>query len=505
MTIDHPAILALMIVPLATAVLALLIPGRRWIERIAIGGAGVNLLLSLRMAWSVADDGPVEAVRGMLHIDALSAVMIVTIALVGFCAVVASVPYLRHDDEIGHIPGGLRGVRLYFAGVSVFLWTMLATVSVDNLGLLWVGLEATTIISALLVGFYRTRAALEAAWKYLILCTVGITCALFGVLLTYYAARQGGGFHDSISMDWTRLIVEAETLDASIMRLAFVFVLVGFGAKAGFAPLHTWLADAHSQAPSPISGLLSGVLLACALYGILRFHSLAVLSTGDAFASRMLIGFGVLSVLVSVPFILVQRDLKRLFAYSSVEHIGLMAVAFGIGGPLGMTAGLLHLMGHAAAKGLVFFVSGELVQRYGSRRMSVVRGAVHAAPFSGWMLIAGVLALTGAPPASIFLSELTLFQAGFQQSWFEIGAILAIITSLAIIFGGLINHLLRVTYGPEPPELRGEGRAIASPHLLVAVVPLAVVVVLFGVYVPDQVRDLIDAAHTGLTATGRVE
>jgi hydrogenase-4 component F len=405
------------------------------------------------------------------------------------------VPYLRHDLEIGHVPGGERGVRFYFSGMLVFIWTMLVTVSVDNLGLLWVGLEATTLVSALLVGFYRTRAALEAAWKYLMLCTVGITCALFGVILTYYAARQGAG-EESISMDWSRLIDHAGSLDPGIMRLAFVFTLVGFGTKAGFAPLHTWLADAHSQAPSPVSGLLSGVLLACALYAILRFQSLTLASTDSPFASRLLLAFGVLSVIVAAPFILVQRDLKRLFAYSSVEHIGLMAVAFGIGGPLGVTAGMLHLIGHAMTKGMVFFVSGDLVQRYGTRRISAIRGAVRLAPFSGWILIAGVFALTGAPPFGIFISELMLFNAGFADSWVEMLAVAVVVASLAVIFAGLLAHTVRVAYGSGQGSLATRE---APPHgagfdhrlLVVSIVPLLVVGLVIGVAVPDGLSDLL--------------
>ncbi|MBX3070936.1 MAG: hydrogenase 4 subunit F [Thermomicrobiales bacterium] len=502
MSPEHAAILMLLTLPVLAALLQLVVPGREAIERVALVCAAATLVLGLAIAVLVARDGSQEAFRGIIHLDALSALMIATISVLGFCGVTASVPYIRHDLEIGHVPGGMRGVRFYYAGLSVFIWSMLVTVSVDNLGLLWVGLEATTIVSALLVGFYRTRAALEAAWKYLMLCTVGIVCALFGVLLTYYAARQGSGGHDSISMDWTRMIADAETLDSGIMRLAFVFVLVGFGAKAGFAPLHTWLADAHSQAPSPISGMLSGVLLACALYAIVRYQALTDRAAGNEFASHFLIGFGVLSILVSVPFILLQRDLKRLFAYSSVEHVGLMAVAFGIGGPLGVTAGLLHLMGHAAAKGMVFFVSGDLVQRYGSRRMSVIRGAVSVAPLSGWLLVAGVLALTGAPPAAIFISEMTMFSAGFQQGWTEMAAVSIVIAALAIIFAGLLMQAMRVGFGPEPPALVAHGNHRASPYLVLAVAPLVAIILLFGIYVPGEVRTLIDAAQISLTAGG---
>jgi hydrogenase-4 component F len=490
-------VIIMLLAPVIGASLVLIGPGPRWTERISVTSAVITLLFVVAVIERVASGGPTEAVRGLLHIDALSAAMLGIIAFVSLAAVIASVPYLRHDLAIGHVPGGDRGVRLYFAGLLVFVWTMLLTVTVDNLGLLWVGLEATTLVSALLVGFYRTRAALEAAWKYLMLCTVGITCALFGVLLTYYAARQGAIGH-STSMDWSRLILQADGLDAGIMRLAFVFVLVGFGAKAGFAPLHTWLADAHSQAPSPVSGLLSGVLLACALYGILRFLALTELSTGTSFASHLLLAFGVLSVVVAMPFILVQRDLKRLFAYSSVEHIGLMAVAFGIGGPVGITAGMLHMMSHAAIKSFVFFVSGDLVQRFGTRRISAIRGAARVSPFSGSVLIAGVFALTGAPPFGIFISELTLFGAGFGAGWPELSAVAIVILALAVIFAGLLAHTMRVAYGPSTASDPGTTTEASSRNrwlFVASVVPLVVAALWLGVYVPEGVRDLIADVH----------
>lgn len=492
-------LLSLLVIPVALALVAWLARRPRWVEAIAITGAGAMLVISLGILVRVVQTGAFQAVRGYFYVDALSALLCATIAVVGFGATLASVPYLRHDLEIGHVPGDEDGWRWYFAGLLVFLWTMLLTVTVDSLGLLWVGLEATTLISALLVGFYRTRLALEAAWKYLMLCTVGITCALFGVLLTYYAAREGGG---STSMDWTRLVEQAPTLDPAIMRLAFVFVIVGFGAKAGFAPLHTWLADAHSQAPSPISGLLSAVLLACALYGILRFQTITAAATGGAFASRLLLAFGVLSILVAAPFILAQRDLKRLFAYSSVEHMGLMAVAFGIGGPAGVAAGMLHMMNHAATKAVLFFVSGDLVQRYGSRRISAIRGALRVAPGITWLLIIGVFALSGSPPFGVFTSEMLLFDAGFRGDWSSVAAVTIAVLAVGAIFAGLLGQALRIAYGPLPSAVPGsDGKA---PHLrpslllAVALAPLLLVMVLFGLYVPTEIRELVENVYVAL-------
>jgi hydrogenase-4 component F len=285
-------------------------------------------------------------------------------------------------------------------------------------------------------------------------------------------------------------------LDPAMMRLAFVCVLIGFGAKAGFAPLHTWLADAHSQAPSPVSGLLSGVLLSCALYGILRFTVVTASATGSAFPSRLLLAFGILSVAVAVPFVLLQRDLKRLLAYSSVEHVGLMAVAIGIGGPLGIYAGLLHLINHAATKALLFFIAGDMVQRFGTRRISAIRGTIQVAPFLGWGVLLGMLAISGAPPAGIFVSELALANAGFAGSTTDVVAIVVVVVLLGVAFAGLLGHALRLAYAT-PTTAHPAHQAPLESRLLrwspyIAAAPLIAVIVLFGIHVPAQVNDLLD-------------
>jgi hydrogenase-4 component F len=490
-------VLGLLAAPLVTGLLCGLAPRLRWREAINAAGASVTFLLAAIVLIRVTREGPLDAPWGLLFVDALSAFMVVTIAGVGFAAALFSVGYMRTDLAAGHVPDGESGLRWYYLGFHVFIWTMLATVTVASLGLLWVGMEATTLASALLVGFYRTKPALEAVWKYLILCTVGITIALFGVILTYLAGSEGG----IASLDWVDLVAQSGRLDPAMMRLAFVFVLVGFGTKAGFAPLHTWLADAHSQAPSPVSAVLSGVLLSCALYGILRFHTLTTATTGSAFSGRLLLGFGVLSVAIAVPFLIVQRDLKRLLAYSSVEHIGLMAVAVGIGSPLGVYAGLLHLVNHAATKALLFFIAGDLVQRFGTRRMSAMRGAIHVAPVLGWGLLLGLLAIAGAPPAGIFVSEFGILAAGFGGEVGDAAASGAVIALLALGFAGLLAHALRVVYGsPPPPVLSAFPTAQRGRWLsLIASAPLIALVFLFGIHVPEQVSDLLRQVATVVT------
>ncbi|HUG15736.1 MAG TPA: hydrogenase 4 subunit F [Thermomicrobiales bacterium] len=499
--------IALLVVPLLTALTCRLLYRRpRAMETVNAFGALSMMALALAVAVDVARTGPREALSGLLYVDALSAVMLGTIGVIGAAAALVSIRYLRHDLAIHHVPDGRRGAGWYYLGLHGFIWTMLFTVSVDNLGLLWVGIEATTLASALLVGFYRTGAALEAAWKYVILCTVGITFALFGVLLTYFAAVETAAA-GAASLDWTRLSLEAGQLDPAIMKLAFVFILVGFGAKAGFAPLHTWLADAHSLAPSPISGLLSGVLLSCALYGILRFHMLTTVATGTDFSGNLLLGFGLLSIAVATPFILVQRDVKRLLAYSSIEHIGLIAVAFGIGGPLGVYAGTLHLVNHAATKALLFFVTGDIVQRFGTRRISAIRGVLRASPLAGWLLLLGVFAITGVPPSGVFISELSIASAGLMGNRLQAVVAVAVVLLLGVIFAGMVAHALRIAYGARgPSDAHASGPSGPRFDLpwLAAIIPLAALVVVFGLVVPEPISALFEDVAGVLSASGTV-
>jgi hydrogenase-4 component F len=318
------------------------------------------------------------------------------------------------------------------------------------------------------------------------------------VLLAYYASDRLLG-EAGATLDWTALVAVAPRLDPDLMRLSFVFIVIGFGAKAGFAPLHTWLPDAHSQAPSPVSGLLSGVLLNCALYGILRFVPIASASVGPRFVHDLLLGFGLFSVAVAVPFILVQRDLKRLLAYSSVEHIGLIAAAIGIGGPVALFSGLLHLVNHAVTKSMLFFAAGEVVQRYGTRRIGAIRGAVNAVPVAGPLFLLGTLAISGLPPSGIFLSELGIVIAGFEQDLAWVG--LAILALLAATFAGMCRHLVGLALGR---PIRPIEPAKSNPVILVALAPLAVAVVMLGVWVPSWLAELIQqAAITVGTASFR--
>ncbi len=475
-------LLFLLTVPLLTGILCRLLPLPSWREWVNVVGATATLGAGIALALRVFGGGPVRALNDLLYVDALGALLLVVVVVVGFLAALYSIGYLRRDVEHGKVLPNQVG--WYYLGYHMFVWTMLVTGTVNNLGLLWVAIEATTLVSALLVGFYRTEAALEAAWKYLILCTVGITFALFGILLTYYAAAQQLGGEASLS--WTTLMEHAGQLDPGLMKLAFVFVLVGFGTKAGFVPLHTWLPDAHSQAPSPVSAVLSGVLLKCGLYGVIRFHLIVARTVGPEFSSHLLLGFGLLSVVVAVPFILVQRDLKRLLAYHSVEHLGLITTAIGLGGPLGLFAGLLHLFNHAMAKALLFFVAGNLSQHYGTTQMSRIRNALQAMPAIGTLLLMGTLAITGVPPFAIFVTEFGIVGASFAQGYAAVGVVLII--ALAIVFAGAFGHALEMAFGRPRQQLSS---TLVGPFGAVAVAVPTAFVLLFGVYLPVPVGQAV--------------
>ncbi len=483
-------LLLLLTVPPVTGLLCFVLRRQAMVESMNALGGLVTLIAGIALALRVFSGGPVSAAGDVFYVDGLGALLTVVIVLVTFLAAVYSIGYLRRDITHGKVSADRLG--WYYLCYHAFVWTMLVSGMVNNLGLLWAAIEATTIISALLVGFYRSREALEAAWKYLVLCTVGITFALFGVLLTYYASIHALG--EEAGLSWTTLVSHASELDPGLMKLAFVFVLIGFGTKAGFAPLHNWLPDAHSQAPSPVSAVLSGVLLKCGLYGVLRFYLIASGAVGPEFSSRLLLGFGLVSVIVAVPFILVQTDLKRLLAYHSVEHIGLIAVAIGLGGPLGLYAGLLHVFNHAMAKALLFFVAGNLSQRYGTTQMSRIRNAIQAMPLTGTLLLLGTFAITGVPPFAIFVTEFGIVGAGFAQG--NVAVAVALVIALAIVFAGAFGHALDMALGR--PRLRLDPMLIGPLGAVALVVPAALII-LFGVYVPPPVSQ---AVHQVVTLFG---
>ncbi len=380
---------------------------------------------------------------GFICLDALSVFFIFVISVVAFASALYSIGYIKKDMEEGRI--SKKKSRVYYFLFNLFCCSMFFVPSVNNLGILWVAIEMTTLISAFLVGFYNTKKSIEAAWKYIIICSVGIIFALLGTILFSYAFSISGL---SKSLNWSDMTPVAHILDKNILKIAFIFILAGYGTKAGLAPMHTWLPDAHSQAPAPISALLSGVLLKTAIYAILRFGIIVVHGAGFGYFSSLMILFGIISLIISCGFILVQKDLKRLLAYSSIEHIGIISIGFGLGSPLAIAGALLHVFNHAVTKSLMFFGAGNIVTAYHKHNMNAIRGVIKALPFTGIMVLLGCFALTGLPPFSLFISEMMILIGAFNRSSYLVAGLLLLF--LAVIFGAFIYHFGKMLFGNLP-------------------------------------------------------
>jgi hydrogenase-4 component F len=444
----------------------------------SVAAALAQLVLALLLALDVAREGTVTGPTGYFRADALNTWLLVTMALIGACVAMYSLPYIRTEREHGNVARGLRPWYEPMLHASMALLTM--TLLTSDLGLIWIGMEAATIVTAFLVAFYREDVSLEAAWKYLLLSSVGITLGFFGTILVYYSSLQALGA-SSRGLDWATLQANAGLLDPDVVRLSFVFVLIGYGTKAGLAPMHTWLPDAHSQAPAPVSALLSAMFLNASFYGLLRFHGITNAAV-PGFSGPLLIAFGLLSLLVAVPFIIAQRDYKRLFAYSSVEHMGIAAIGFGLGGSLATFAALLHMVNHAIVKAALFFTAGNLDLAFSTRRIEAVQGVAASMPATGAGLLLGALAITGAPPFSLFVSEFLLLTAAVQQGQLAVAAI--VILALVVVFGGFMAHAIRMGHGPrEGPEVREPSRL--GSGVILALLGLSL---LFGLWLPAPVQ-----------------
>lgn len=431
----------------------------RWVGRINTIGMAVLFVIGLEMSRFVLSRGPMQTWRDFVYIDALSCLMILLVTSVSFLSSFYSMGYMTNDlEEKIRTIGRLRGYYILF---DLFVLTMLVVCTTNNLGVLWIAIEATTLASALLVGYYNKKSAVDAGWKYLMICGVGISFALVGVVLTYESAIHVVG-HTEKGLDWSYLMSVAPLLHPAVLKLAFVFVLVGFGTKAGLAPMHTWLPDAHSEAPTPVSALLSGVLLKCSLYGVLRIMVLVNQSVDPAFSSRLLLFFGIVSIAIAAPSIMVQKNIKRLLAYSSIEHMGVMTVGISFGSPLGVYAALLHAFNHAMTKSLLFFLSGNLALKYRTKTMGRIHGAIRVMPVTGPLLLVGSLALSGAPPFSIFASEWLILTAGIQDGrWIPCGLL---VLFFVIIFVGVVSHVSSMAFGVAP-DLEAQGAGLPAGEI----------------------------------------
>lgn len=423
------------------------------------GGAVLTLAAAGALGVAVAREGSVTALGGLLRADALSAWMAALVALVGALAA-AEAPR--------HVP--LAGGGRFYPLLHLFTFTMLLAVTTDDVGLLWVAIEGTTLASVFLVNFERSRASLEASYKYLLICSVGVAIAFIGTVLVYFADIQQFG-HEPHALRWTTLVRLAPGLPPRVVELAFVFLLIGYGTKAGLAPMHTWLPDAHSEAPAPVSALMSGVLLSVGLYAVLRFKTVADLAAGPAFAQRLLVVLGLVSLGVAGAFLWTPGNYKRMLAYSSIEHVGIVCLGVAFGGAWGLGGALLHVANHALAKSVLFLLSGRIRAAYGSAEIPAVSGLLASMPFTGRAFFVAMLALMGLPPFGLFVSEVMIFGAGFAAGWPVATAIGLVL--LVVAFAGLLRSVHRMAYGaprlplPEPSGWAGRVPLVGALALLV--------------------------------------
>ena len=471
------------LVPTVAALAMLTTGDRRILSAIDVGSSAVLVALTLLLAREVEAGGPRSL--GVFRVDDLGLVFLLLLVVLTLAVSIYTVGWLRQAVAVGNMKA--ESLRSYFALVHAFVATMVVTVLADNLGVLWIAMEGTTITSAVLVGYHGHRHGLEAAWKYIIVTTIGISFGLFGTVLVYAAAADVMG--GAGTMSWSAIMEVAPTLDPGIVRIGFIFVMIGYGTKAGLAPMHLWLPDAHSQAPTPVSALLSGVLIKCALLAIIRFQTIAAAACGPAFAEEVLLVFGLISVVVATPFILAQRDLKRLLGYHSVEHVGIVVLGLGFGGAVGTYGALLHVVNHGITKALAFFAAGTAIARYGSRDMRAIRGLFAVAPIGATFLMLAALSLAGVPPFSIFVSELLVLRGGIGHAhWVAIAIFLVMVV---VIFAGLLHHAGAMAFG-EPAAAASREPEAWSP--LLAMMLLAAIMVLLGLTIPASVDGLLRRA-----------
>lgn len=455
-----PPVLALLATPLAGAILLALTPDMRIARVLNIAASGLGFVFALALVLS-----PPETTMLFLT-DHLNIVFLILNAFVGFTSSIFSAGYIGHEVESGRLNG--PALRLYHAMFQLMLFAMSLALSANNIGLIWVAVELATLSTVMMVGIYRTHAALEAAWKYFILGSVGIGLALFGTILIYLAATKALG-EGMAAMEWSRLAASANQLDPRLLSLAFVFLLIGYGTKCGLVPMHAWLPDAHAEGPTPVSAVLSGLLLNVALYALLRFKMILAANTAAIAPGPLMILFGLGSVLFAALMLYRRGDIKRLFAYSSIEQMGLITFAFGMGGPLGNLAGILQMILHSLVKSAIFFSVGQIVQARGTQKIAEIRGLTASHPLLGWMLVAGVIAIAGLPPFGVFMSEFLLLTSSFARA-----PLLALIAAagLLLAFGALLLRLQGMAFG-KPKGLCLPVRASylpAATHLALALI-----------------------------------
>lgn len=464
-----------------TGFLSILLKRRALIESFSIIASSFVLFESIIVALKVSASGAYSPFA-YFSIDSLGAIVMLIIACVGFVTTIYSIPYLRQETAKGII--GFTRVRQYFALLNIFLAAMFLVITANSPIFAWISIEITTLSTAFLISFYNKPSAIEGAWKYLIINSIGLLLGFFGTLL-YFASVSSFGGNQFIS--WQLLTANATHLDPSIAKIAFVFVMIGYGTKVGFAPMHTWKPDAYSKAPNPIGTLLSGALLPVAFLIILKFKGITDAVVGPQFSQHLLIIFGLLSIAVAALIMFTARNYKRVLAYSSIENSGVMALGFAFGG-LGIFAAIMHLVYHSLVKGIMFFSSGNLLLKYNSSKIMSIKGALTVIPITSILFITGFLIVTGVPPFGIFLTKVQILSAGMQN--YPIVSIIALFF-MALVFIGFLKHVTSMFFGekPEDVEKGGDGIWLILPPII-----LLVIIVVLSFYIPPPLTKLINDA-----------
>jgi hydrogenase-4 component F len=486
-------ILALLIVPLAAAIACAVLPARLAPVITPVSGvACFGLVLALIPAAGHRDLNYLSYLR----VDALSEIFLLATGFLYGAVAVYSVGYIKHHDLDQDQHDRDRYARRFYAGLNLFGWAMLAAPIMGSLALLWIAVEITTIVSALLVAIEDTDGAAEAAWKYVLIASAGLGLALLATVFAYFAGSVVLGEHYNLAI--SPLIASAAHLPHTPVRLAFMLAVLGYGTKVGLFPVHTWLPDAHSEAPTPVSALLSGALLATSFYAILRFYQVASGNLGSGFPRDTLLAFGVASLLLAALYVFGQQDIKRLLAYSSVEHMGILAIGVSFGAPVALAGVLLHVLAHAAAKGNAFMGAGVFTVKFGTKQISALRGGLDVLPWSGPLFLLAVLALSAMPPSGIFRSEFQIVYGGLGSGNYAAAAVLVVL--ITVVFFGLTASATRMLFTPAPVQ-RALARSEPSAWMVVPVVAGVAVLFILGLHPPGELTGLIARAVTQLGAT----
>jgi hydrogenase-4 component F len=457
---------AILAIPALSAAVLAFLPDNRASAALNAMASFLTFLCAAALLFERPDPGH------FLIVDELNVVFIIVSTFVGFTTSVFSASYIAHELEVGHLTPAY--LRFYHAMYQALMFGMNLALLSNNVGLMWVAVELATLTTVLMVGIYRTPAALEAAWKYFLLGSVGIALALFGTILVYLAARGAVG-EGLDAMAWNVLVANAHAFDPALLNLSFVFLLLGYGTKVGLVPLHAWLPDAHAEGPTPISAVLSGLLLNVALFAILRFKGIMSANPAALAPGPLMMLLGIVSVVFAAFMLYRRQDIKRLFAYSSIEHMGIVTFAFGMGGPLANFAGLVHMALHSLTKSAIFFCVGHIAQVKGTQRIADIRGLTASHPVLGWGLVLGVVAIAGLPPTGIFMTEFLIVTSTFARQ-----PALAVVLGLGLLvaLGALVRHLNGLAFGdPHGPS------APAKASFLPVGAHLALVLVA-GIWVP---------------------